>query len=99
MMYRVKLVNKAQGTSRTIRVKSDEYISDAAEFQGVPLPVSCRAGACITCTGRMVEGSVDQDHTFLKPHECDAGFVLTCRAYPLSDCVILTHQEDALLDL
>ncbi len=97
--YRVTLINEATGTKNTIKVKEDEYIYEAAEMQGINLPVSCHAGACISCAAKIIEGSVDQDHSFLKLKELDAGFLLTCRAYPQSNCVILTHQEEALLDL
>ncbi|WP_013321249.1 2Fe-2S iron-sulfur cluster-binding protein [Gloeothece verrucosa] len=99
MNYKVKLVNEAQKLNTTISVSDKEYILDAAERQGIELPVACRAGACVTCTARVVQGKVEQDHHFLKPHEMNAGFILTCRAFPRSDCVILTGQEDALLDL
>ncbi len=98
-VYQVQLVNKEKGLNTTLKVGASEYILDAAEQQGIQLPVSCRAGACISCTGKMVQGDVDQDHNFLKTKELDAGFVLTCRACPMSDCVIETHQEDALLDI
>lgn len=97
--YRVTLINEEKGIKKTIKVKENEYIYDAAEVQGIKLPVSCQAGACISCAAKIIEGSVSQDHTFLKPQELDAGFVLTCRAYPQSDCVLLTHQEEVLLDL
>jgi ferredoxin len=98
-LYTVQFIHAAKGTDVTVKVRADEYVLEAAEQQGVELPVSCRAGACATCTGKLIEGSVDQEHTFLKAKEIDAGFVLTCRAYPQSDCIILTHQEDALFDL
>ena len=98
-VYNVTLVNKSLGLNKTIKVRDDEYILDAAEQQGLNLPVSCRAGVCINCTGRLVKGQVDQDHSFLRPKELAAGFLLTCKSYPLSDCVILTHQEEDLLDL
>ncbi len=97
-VYTIKLVEKDQVASTTIKVGSDEYILESAEDQGVKLPASCNAGKCITCVSRLLEGEVSQDHIFLKPEEVAAGFILTCKSYPRSDCVILTHQEDVLLD-
>ena len=96
-VYSITLVGNGQPASITIKVGSDEYILESAEEQGIKLPASCYAGKCITCVSRLLEGEVDQDHVFLKPDEMDAGFILTCKSYPRSDCVILTHQEDALL--
>lgn len=97
--YQVKFVNKDKSLNTTIQVRSNEVIMDAAEQQGVDLPISCRAGACITCTGRLLEGIVEHLYCFLKRPEEEAGFILPCMAYPLSNCTILTHQEDDLLDL
>ncbi|MDG2990489.1 2Fe-2S iron-sulfur cluster-binding protein [Candidatus Synechococcus calcipolaris G9] len=99
-VYSVTLVNDAIGLKKTIKVHGDEYILDAAEVQGIDLPYSCRAGACVNCAGRIVSGTLDQsDHSFLKDKELKAGFALLCAAYATSDCVIQTHEEDNLLNL
>lgn len=100
LLYSVTFVNESLGQRTTIKVPANEYILDEAEAQGVVIPYSCRAGACVSCAGRILSGTLDQsDHNFLKDHELKAGFALLCVAYPASDCVIATHQEEALLNL
>jgi ferredoxin len=72
----------------------NEYIWNAAEANGITLPAICHQGRCLTCAGRLLEGTVDHDHPDMYfPEDKAEGYVLLCRAMPRSDVRIRTHQQ------
>lgn len=79
----------------TIEVGRDEYILDAAYAQGYgDIPSTCRQGFCVACAAKLLEGEVDHsDANRFFDVDKQAGFVLICRAKPLSNLVIQTHQK------
>jgi ferredoxin len=96
-VYQVRLVNEAIALDRTISVPDDQYILDMAEDAGIRLPNGCKQGECSACVAKLLSGEIDQsEQKFLKQSELQAGYAVTCVAYPLSDCTLLTHQEQVL---
>ncbi len=95
--YNIKLINKNNNLETNFECAANEYILDAAEKNDIELPYSCRAGSCSTCLGKIINGKVDQsDQTFLENNQIEKGFVLLCIAYPSSNLIISTHEEENL---
>jgi ferredoxin len=96
-VHQVRLINPELNLDRTIAVPEDEYVLDLADAMGIRLPSGCQQGECSSCVAKLIEGEVDQsEQKFLRPQEVEAGYIVTCVAYPRSDCTVLTHQEQVL---
>jgi CDP-4-dehydro-6-deoxyglucose reductase len=85
-------------SGKTFEVASGETILEAALRQNVGLPYGCRNGACGSCKGSIVTGTVDygahQPRT-LTEEEKSAGKLLLCCAKPLSDLELNVREISA----
>ena len=74
------------GLSSTAPMPRGQTVLDAAQATRSDLPFACKGGVCGTCRARVVDGKVDMRRNYaLEPADVDAGFVLTCQSYPVSD--------------
>jgi len=82
---------------KSIQVEQGQTLLEAMENSGLPADSSCRAGVCMTCAVKLLEGEVDNEEAALAAEAREAGFILACSAYPLSPQVKveINHGEDA----
>nr|YP_009500413.1 ferredoxin [Gracilariopsis heteroclada]AXE43575.1 ferredoxin [Gracilariopsis heteroclada] len=96
-MTTYKITLKLEDQTNVVECPDDQFILDAAEDADIDAPYSCRAGSCSTCVGLITKGTVDQsEQSFLDDDQIEEGYVLTCIAYPTSDCEIELGKEEAL---
>jgi CDP-4-dehydro-6-deoxyglucose reductase len=91
-----------QPSGHQFQVEEGESVLTAALRQGFVLPYGCRNGACGSCKGRIVAGTVDygayQAKT-LTDEEKAQGKALFCQARPLSDLVVEARSIGAAKDI
>jgi CDP-4-dehydro-6-deoxyglucose reductase len=83
-------------------VEDGETVLAAALRQGTVLPYGCRNGACGSCKGRIVEGTVDYgtyQRKALTDEERQQGKALFCQAKPLGPLVIEARTVGAAKDV
>jgi ring-1,2-phenylacetyl-CoA epoxidase subunit PaaE len=81
------------GRSTPIAIPYDVTILDGAQRMRPDLPFACKGGVCGTCRALVVGGEVDMRRNFaLEDDEVDAGFVLTCQTFPVSEEVTVDYD-------
>ena len=91
-----------QPSGQSFDVEAGEAVLTAALRQGVMLPYGCKNGACGSCKGKIVAGSVDYGHyhaRVLTEAERSHGKALFCQAKPLGDLVIECRTIGAAKDI
>ncbi len=83
-------------------VCAGETILEAALREGFVIAYGCRNGACGTCKGKVLQGTVDygkyQEHA-LPETEKGLGMALFCQAKPLTDLAIECREIGAVKDI
>ncbi len=82
------------GVTQTLTFGRDTSLLEAAVENNLDAPFACKAGVCSTCKAKVTEGEVEMiaNHA-LEDYEVEAGFVLTCQCYVVSDSVAWDYDE------
>ncbi|MQA60671.1 MAG: phenylacetate-CoA oxygenase/reductase subunit PaaK [Actinophytocola sp.] len=87
----VTVVLDGRSTSTVLSRKTK--ILDGAQLARPDLPFACKGGVCGTCRAKVVDGKADMRRNFaLEAAEVDAGFVLTCQSYPVSERLTVDYD-------
>ncbi|GHH89087.1 1,2-phenylacetyl-CoA epoxidase subunit PaaE [Streptomyces capitiformicae] len=82
------------GRSTTAALSRERTILDGAQRTRPDLPFACKGGVCGTCRALVTEGKADMRRNFaLEPAEVDAGYVLTCQSYPVSEALTVDFDS------
>jgi CDP-4-dehydro-6-deoxyglucose reductase len=98
MAYQVTI----KPSNHTFAVQAGETVLEAALREGFVIAYGCRNGACGTCKGKVLAGTVDygayQEHA-LPESDRRIGFALFCQARPLGDLAIECREVGAAKDI
>ncbi|MEU9578039.1 1,2-phenylacetyl-CoA epoxidase subunit PaaE [Streptomyces chilikensis] len=82
------------GRTTTSALSRGETLLDAASRVRPDLPFACKGGVCGTCRALCSEGEADMRRNYaLEPAEIEAGYVLTCQTYPVSDTLTVDFDS------
>ncbi|MEW2571473.1 1,2-phenylacetyl-CoA epoxidase subunit PaaE [Streptomyces sp. NPDC047070] len=82
------------GRSTTAALVRDRSILEGAQRNRPDLPFACKGGVCGTCRALITDGKADMRRNFaLEDAEVDAGYVLTCQSYPVSETLSVDYDS------
>eukprot|EP00173_Palmaria_palmata_P000887 Plantae.Rhodophyta-Palmaria_palmata.ctg14527.p1 GENE.Plantae.Rhodophyta-Palmaria_palmata.ctg14527~~Plantae.Rhodophyta-Palmaria_palmata.ctg14527.p1 ORF type:complete len:153 (-),score=26.43 Plantae.Rhodophyta-Palmaria_palmata.ctg14527:175-633(-) len=81
------------GTTHIIPVDEQQILLEGIESVGLEVPYSCRAGVCMTCAAKIVEGDVDLGEIAMMSDLKDDGYVLTCSGKPRGEGIKLEMNQ------
>lgn len=91
-----------QPSGHVFSAEPHESLLDAALRQGFPLPYGCRNGACGSCKGKVLSGTVDHggaQDAALPVADRARGMALFCQARATSDLVLECREVGAVKDI
>ncbi|KAI0564976.1 Ferredoxin [Gracilaria domingensis] len=71
-----------EGEKHIIPIDEDMTLLEGIEEYGKEVLYSCRAGVCITCACKLLEGEIDPGFASITDDLKAEGYVLACSAYP-----------------
>ncbi|WP_030953288.1 1,2-phenylacetyl-CoA epoxidase subunit PaaE [Streptomyces sp. NRRL S-481] len=82
------------GRSTTSALPRERTLLEGAQQTRPDLPFACKGGVCGTCRALITDGKADMRRNFaLEPAEVDAGYVLTCQSFPVSDALTVDFDS------
>ncbi|WP_282699969.1 1,2-phenylacetyl-CoA epoxidase subunit PaaE [Streptomyces sp. CC219B] len=82
------------GRSTTSALPRDRTVLDGAQRTRPDLPFACKGGVCGTCRALVTDGKAEMRRNFaLEEAEVDAGYVLTCQSYPVSETLTVDYDS------
>ncbi|WP_328429419.1 1,2-phenylacetyl-CoA epoxidase subunit PaaE [Streptomyces sp. NBC_00443] len=82
------------GRSTSASLPRERSILDGAQRTRPDLPFACKGGVCGTCRALVTDGKADMRRNFaLETAEVDAGYVLTCQSYPVSETLTVDYDS------
>lgn len=89
-----KMILIIDGDEFVVTADKKTAIIDAAIEGEADVPFACKGGVCCTCRAKVLSGEVDMVlNQGLEPEEVDAGYVLTCQSFAVSDEVTLSYDD------